>query len=125
MLFEAGEEFAHTPGLGLLKGQVVPLPSHNADGDPMILPHMGWNRLLPGPAWRHAPPGELLNQYFVHSYAAVNVDPQAVLFRCRYGHKPFVAGVLEGAVVGFQFHPERSGHHGLVLLAQICGELLR
>jgi len=125
MLFEAGEEFTHTPGLGLLQGQVLPLPSQNDAGEPLILPHMGWNRLLPGPAWRHAPPAEPLNQYFVHSYAAVNVDPRAVMFRCRYGHQPFVAAVQQGAVVGFQFHPERSGPDGLALLAQICGELLR
>ena len=30
-----------------------------------------------------------------------------------------------GAVVGFQFHRERSGPDGLALLAQIYGELLR
>jgi imidazole glycerol phosphate synthase glutamine amidotransferase subunit len=125
MLFEAGEEFAHTPGLGLLQGQVLQLPLHNDAGEQVILPHMGWNRLLPGPAWRPAPPAEPLNQYFVHSYAAVNVDPQAVMFSCRYGHQPFVAAVQQGAVVGFQFHPERSGPDGLDLLAQICGELLR
>ena len=125
MFFEAGEEFGHTPGLGLLSGQVLPLPPHNEAGEPLVLPHMGWNRLLPGPAWRHGPPAESLNQYFVHSYAAVNVDPQSVLFRCRYGHQPFVAAVQQGPVVGFQFHPERSGPDGLALLAQICKELLR
>ncbi len=125
MMFKAGEEFSHTAGLDLLQGQVLPLPSHNEAGEPMILPHMGWNRLLPGPAWRHAPLTEPLNQYFVHSYAATGVDPQAVLFSCRYGHQPFVAAVQQGAVVGFQFHPERSGPDGLALLARICGELLR
>jgi imidazole glycerol phosphate synthase glutamine amidotransferase subunit len=125
MMFEAGEEFGHSAGLGLLQGQVLPLPAQNAAGEPLILPHMGWNRLLPGPAWRHAAPAEPLNQYFVHSYAASGVDPQAVLFSCRYGHQPFVAAVQQGAVVGFQFHPERSGPDGLALLARICGELLR
>ena len=125
MLFEAGEEFGPTAGLGLLQGQILPLPSQNGFGDPLILPHMGWNRLLLGPAWQHAPPAEPLNQYFVHSYAVTGVDPQAVLFSCRYGHLPFVAAVQQGALVGFQFHPERSGPDGLNLLAQICGGLLR
>jgi imidazole glycerol phosphate synthase glutamine amidotransferase subunit len=125
MLFEAGEEFGHTAGLGLLQGQVLPLPSQSEAGEALILPHMGWNRLLPGPAWRHDPPAEPLNQYFVHSYAASGVDPQAVVCRCRYGHQAFVAAVQQGAVVGFQFHPERSGPDGLALLARICGELLR
>lgn len=125
MLFEAGEEFTHTPGLGLLQGQVLRLPSKNNSGEPLILPHMGWNRLMPGQALRSSLPAEPLNQYFVHSYSAVNVDPQSVMFECCFGHQPFVAAVHQGAVMGFQFHPERSGPDGLALLAESCGELLR
>jgi len=125
MLFEAGEEFGYTAGLGLLKGHVLSLPSRNESGDLLILPHMGWNRLRPGLAWQHSVPAKSLNQYFVHSYVATGVDPQAVLFYCHYGLEPFVAAVQQGAVAGFQFHPERSGPDGLALLAQICGELLR
>jgi len=125
MLFEAGEEFGHTAGLGLLQGKVMPLPSQNEAAEHLPLPHMGWNRLLPGPAWRYDTSAGLVNQYFVHSYAATEVDLQSVLFHCRYGHQPFVAAVQQGGVVGFQFHPERSGSDGLALLAQICGELLR
>jgi len=48
-----------------------------------------------------------------------------VLYFCRYGQQPFVAAVKQGLVVGFQFHPERSGPDGLALLAQTCEELLR
>jgi imidazoleglycerol phosphate synthase glutamine amidotransferase subunit HisH len=39
LLFEAGEEFGPTDGLGLLPGRVTRLP----DGVPV--PHIGWNRL--------------------------------------------------------------------------------
>jgi imidazole glycerol-phosphate synthase subunit HisH len=39
LLFEAGEEFGTTDGLGLLPGRVTRLP-----GD-VPLPHIGWNRL--------------------------------------------------------------------------------
>lgn len=124
MLFESGEEFHYTAGLGLLRGQVLPLPSHNDAGEPLILPHMGWNRILPGPAWLSAPHDEPLTQYFVHSYVATGVDPQAVLFHCRYGHHLFVAAVHQGVVAGFQFHPERSGLLGLALLADTCLSLL-
>lgn len=124
MLFEAGEEFGHTAGLGLFKGKVVRLPPNTDTGEPLILPHMGWNRLLPGPAWRHASPTGPLNQYFVHSYVASGVDPNSVLFYCRYGHYPFVAAVQKDRVVGFQFHPERSGVDGLYLLSQVCNQLI-
>jgi imidazole glycerol phosphate synthase glutamine amidotransferase subunit len=126
MLFEAGEEFGASAGLGLLRGRVTALPGRDAAGEPLILPHMGWNRLLLGPAAGPQPPSaEPLNQYFVHSYAATGVDPEAVLFYCRYGHQPFVAAVRQGPVAGFQFHPERSGPAGLALLADTCQELLR
>lgn len=124
MLFEVGEEYGQTAGLGLIQGTVRPLPANDASGHPLILPHMGWNRLLPGDAWTHDEAPDTQNQYFVHSYAATDVNPQAVLFTCRYGHLPFVAAVKQGSVVGFQFHPERSGPNGLQLLAQTCRELL-
>lgn len=124
MLFESSEEFGHTAGLGFLQGQVLPLPSEGKDGEPLILPHIGWNRLLPGSAIRHSPQNELFNQYFVHTYAATAVDPHAVLFRCRYGNQPFVAAVQQGAVAGVQFHPERSGPDGLGLLEKILAGLL-
>lgn len=126
MLFETGEEFGGSAGLGLLRGRVTAMPSHNAAGEPLVLPHMGWNRLLPGPAAGPKPPSaETLNQYFVHSYAATGVDPDTVLFHCRYGGSPFVAAVRQGPVAGFQFHPERSGPAGLDLLADTCLELQR
>ena len=124
MLFESGEEFGHTAGLGLLNGQVLPLPSYGEFGDSVILPHMGWNRVLPGRAWHHARPAEPLNQYFVHSYVATGVDPNAVLLNCRYGHHSFVAGVHYKNLIGFQFHPERSGSSGLYLLSKAILRLL-
>jgi imidazole glycerol phosphate synthase glutamine amidotransferase subunit len=123
MLFETSEEFGECEGLGLLQGRVTPLPDHDIDGERMILPHMGWNRLLPGPASLPNPSFASINQYFVHSYAATMVDPAAVMFYCRYRHQPFVAGVRQGPVAGFQFHPERSGSDGLALLGAICREI--
>jgi glutamine amidotransferase len=127
MLFESGEEFGGCEGLGLLQGQVTALPALDVAGQPLILPHMGWNRLLPGPATGPRGPAlqQPLNQYFVHSYAASGVDPAAVMFECCYGDQSFVAAVRRGAVAGFQFHPERSGPAGLALLADTCQELLR
>jgi glutamine amidotransferase len=66
-----------------------------------------------------------LNQYFVHSYVATGVDPKAVLLNCRYSHQSFVAGVHHNNLMGFQFHPERSGSSGLYLLSKaILGLLL-
>tara|TARA_B100001063_G_scaffold193851_1_gene185293 strand:+ start:2582 stop:4042 length:1461 start_codon:yes stop_codon:yes gene_type:complete len=124
MMFEAGEEFGCTTGLGFFKGHVLPLATHDDTGKKLVKPHMGWNRLIPGEAWHQSFKSVSFNQYFVHSYAATGIDPKYVLFYCRYGHEPFVAAVSHGVVAGFQFHPERSGMDGLELLAAVCGQLL-
>lgn len=110
ILFEAGEEFQSTDGLGLLPGRVTRLPAT------VPVPHIGWNRLhgvadhplLEGLADRYV--------YFVHSFAPEGVPDGLCLARCTHGRSfPAVAG--RGRVMGTQFHPERSGPAGLRLLA--------
>src|SRR3989338_10516695 len=46
MLLEESEEFGITAGLGLIPGQVVPVPSTTTDGHPQKIPHIGWNALV-------------------------------------------------------------------------------
>jgi glutamine amidotransferase len=110
ILFEEGEEFGVTDGLGLLPGRVTRLP------ETVPIPHIGWNRLH-GVA--HHP---LLNGledryvYFVHSYAPEGVPDELCLARCTHGRE-FAAVAGRGRVLGTQFHPERSGPIGLRLLA--------
>lgn len=110
ILFEEGEEFGTTDGLGLLPGRVTRLP------DTVPVPHIGWNRLhdvadhslLRGLGERYV--------YFVHSYAPEGVPDELCLARCTHGRAfPAVAG--RGRVLGTQFHPERSGAAGLRLLS--------
>jgi len=110
ILFDEGEEFGATDGLGLLPGRVTRLP------DTVPVPHIGWNRLhdlaehplLKGLGGRYV--------YFVHSYAPEAVPDELCLARCTHGRAfPAVAG--RDRVMGTQFHPERSGAAGLRLLA--------
>lgn len=114
ILFEYGEEHGVvTKGLGLLPGGVTRLAARR-------VPHMGWNtvdvpagsRLLAGlPA---AP-----RFYFVHSYAASDPAPLAaagaVVVMATHD-APFVAAVEHGSLAATQFHPEKSGDTGAVLL---------
>jgi len=110
LLFEASTEFGTTDGLGLLGGRVTALPSG------VELPHMGWNRLqqmadhqlLAG-----IPEGAYV--YFVHSFAPQDVPEEEQLAACTHG-RPFAAICGRGRVMGTQFHPEKSGAHGLRLL---------
>ena len=115
ILFEEGEEFGVTDGLGLLPGRVTRLP------DTVPVPHIGWNRLhdladhplLSGLAEED---GRGRYVYFVHSYAPHGVPDEVQIARCTHGRVfPAVAG--RGRVMGTQFHPERSGAAGLRLLS--------
>lgn len=109
LLFEQGEEFGTTDGLGLLPGTVRKLPA----GVP--LPHIGWNRLHdeePHPLFEGVPAGSYV--YFVHSFAPIATG-ETVLAAATHG-ATFAAVAGQGRVLGTQFHPEKSGRVGLTLL---------
>jgi glutamine amidotransferase len=116
LIFEHSEE-RDTPCLGLLSGTVRRFPARPG----LKVPHMGWNRV----EWRSAHPVlRGLKQggyfYFVHSYYAAPARREDVLGECEYG-LPFAAGVGEGSLLAFQFHPEKSGPEGLLLLQRFLG----
>ncbi len=110
ILFEEGDEFGVTDGLGLFPGRVTRLPAS------VPLPHIGWNTLEvtnPHPLLAGL---EGAHVYFVHSYAAEGLPDEFCLARTLHGRFfPAVAG--RGRVFGTQFHPEKSGRAGLGLLA--------
>ncbi|MGI8869815.1 MAG: imidazole glycerol phosphate synthase subunit HisH [Mycobacteriales bacterium] len=109
VMFERGEEHGvRTDGLGVLPGVVRRL---RAD----ILPHMGWNTIEPSPAsilFSGVPAGARF--YFVHSYAAVATEGRVTY--AAHGER-FVAAVERGALAATQFHPEKSGDVGAIVLA--------
>jgi glutamine amidotransferase len=110
VLFEYGEEHGVvTKGLGLLPGGVTRLAAER-------VPHMGWNTVA-------APAGSVLfaglpvgtRFYFVHSYAATPVEGQGLVTLTEHG-APFVAAAERGSLSATQFHPEKSGDAGALLL---------
>ena len=111
ILFDRGEEFGATDGLGLLPGDIRRLPA----GVP--LPHIGWNRLhdeQSHPLLAGLPSGSYF--YFVHSFAPLEVSEGIGLALATHG-VPFTAIAANGRILGTQFHPERSGSAGLALLS--------
>ncbi|MBC7680109.1 MAG: imidazole glycerol phosphate synthase subunit HisH [Pseudorhodobacter sp.] len=108
VLFERGlEHGVTTEGLGILAGDVTRL-------DAPVVPHMGWNTLA-------VPPGSALfagveseRFYFVHSYAAREVEDTLVT-TATHG-ETFAAAVERGVLSATQFHPEKSGDAGAHLL---------
>jgi glutamine amidotransferase len=115
ILFEYGDEHGVvTKGLGLLPGGVVRL-------DAPVVPHMGWNTVDWPPSsvlFARLAPGTRF--YFVHSYAAPQGLTGASL--TTHGH-PFVAAVERGPLSATQFHPEKSGDAGAMLLRNWIGAL--
>jgi glutamine amidotransferase len=97
--------------LGLLAGDVVRIP------DALSLPHIGWNRLevrRQHPILAGLPDG--VPAYFVHSYAPAPADEKVIVAETEHGGR-FASVVASGRIIGFQFHPERSGADGLRMLA--------
>jgi glutamine amidotransferase len=119
LLFERSVERGGADGLGFLTGEVGPL-----DAPGLKIPQIGWNAI----AWKRA--SRLTSGlpdpcafYHVHSFAPRPADAGDVLATADYGGE-FVTAVEREPVYGVQFHPEKSGPHGLRLLgnfAAICG----
>ncbi|EAH7983958.1 imidazole glycerol phosphate synthase subunit HisH [Campylobacter upsaliensis] len=75
------------------------------------LPHMGWNEIKSEDTLFKGLNGAYF--YFVHSYC-VGLNDYTIA-TCEYS-KPFSAAVKKGNFYGVQFHPERSGEAGELLL---------
>ena len=115
LLFERSYEYGCHEGLGLLKGQVVPMEGKLAPE--LKIPHMGWNALeVKGGKLLAGMDGQYV--YFVHSFFAENCD-DSLSAVTQYGI-PITAAVEQGNIYGCQFHPEKSGNVGLNILRKFA-----
>lgn len=117
LLFDGGSEVRECRGLGLIPGWVRQMETG------LKLPHIGWNDLKfpnASPLFRGLPQNSYV--YFVHSFAGQAEDPKTVIAETEYG-TPVTAAVGRGYVFGCQFHPEKSGEVGLLILRNF-GELI-
>lgn len=116
VMFERGVEHGViTEGLGEWPGDVERL---HAD----VLPHMGWNTVSTAADSAMFTGVEGERFYFVHSYAARQWAmparppmPEPRVTWAEHG-EPFVAAVENGPLWATQFHPEKSGDAGALLL---------
>ena len=116
LLFDRGEEVRPCDGLGLIGGKIARIETCYK------LPHIGWNSLKfqnNSPIFKGLDDGAYV--YFVHSFCGYAQREEDVIARTDYGHS-VVAAVGHGNVYGCQFHPEKSGETGLVILKNF-GEL--
>jgi len=96
--------------LGIFEERVVRFVSN----DPSIkIPHMGWNCIsdLKSPLFNGIKDGSFV--YFVHSFHAVE-GPDSIAVSDHGGR--FSAALHKGNFYGVQFHPEKSGPVGAMIL---------
>jgi glutamine amidotransferase len=126
LLFEESDEFGNSEGLGLIKGRIRKLDTGNEVG--LKLPHIGWTGIGPlnGKEWT----GTLFNGispgtpfYFVHSYAAIPSNESDILATAGFGNSDFCCAIEKDNISGTQFHPEKSGEMGLVILKNLIDKI--
>ena len=120
LLFERSYEYGEYEGLGLLRGEIVPMKDRIPSE--LKIPHIGWNALhierehnLLG----RIKEGECV--YFVHSFYAVGCE-ESLIATAEYG-APITAAVARDNVMGCQFHPEKGGRVGMEILRAFCEEV--
>lgn len=117
VMLEAGEEFGRHDGLGLVAGTVRRLPEGNGGSDAIRIPNVGWRALhARGAFFAETPSAAMV--YFVHSYAPFVTDDAAIAATIAVNGADVPVAFQQRNVIGFQFHPEKSGPIGLRLIEQ-------
>ena len=128
LLFEQGTEYEKCEGLGIIKGTIKKLPSFSKSGSRTILPHVGWNKIIPNKNsnYKFKENMKVIDQYFVHSFAAMFSEEinNNTIFKTEFEGYIFSSMIKKFNTVGMQFHPERSGKDGIELLKDVINSIL-
>jgi len=111
ILLSGTEEGGWHECLGVIPGKVRRLPQG------LKIPHIGWNQVkqrLTHPVFEGIP--DETNFYFVHSFYAEPEDMSVVAGTTNYGVS-MCSMVIKDNLIATQFHPEKSGEHGLKMYA--------
>ena len=112
LLFESSDE-GSSDGLGLVKGRIKKIPEI-AD---QRIPHIGWCKLHQTKKNTLLKAEELNSWvYFVHSYHAVPENYDVVAANVSYGNDRLTAIIENDNLLACQFHPEKSGKTGEMIL---------
>ena len=111
ILLSGTEEGGWHECLGLIPGKVRRLP------DGLKIPHIGWNQVkqtLTHSIFEGIP--DEADFYFVHSFYADPEDISVVAGTTNYGVS-MCSMLVKDNLIATQFHPEKSGEHGLQMYA--------
>jgi glutamine amidotransferase len=115
MLLSKGFEHEVTEGLGIIEGEVLPLPKDMPD---FKIPNINWHEITEPnqDRWNNTILQNKKNDtcfYFVHSFYASPSNINNVLANSAFGTLNFASAIQKEHVFGTQFHPEKSGQKGL------------
>ena len=124
LLLHSSEESPGTNGLSIIPGHCKRLvPSVD-----FRVPHIGWNEVvLNNPSSLHNGLQDSFDRfnksdfYFVHSFVAHLDRAEHCLAYFSHPTASQVASICSENVLGFQFHPEKSGPAGYSLLSAVLG----
>ncbi len=126
LLLSESDESPGTEGLSIIPGKCSRLlPKNN-----FAVPHIGWNNIvynsncvdalsfIGGDQIRFI---ESRDFYFVHSFVANSDSKEHEMLYFNHPDALMTAGLCKENVIGFQFHPEKSGPSGYKLLDCFLG----
>ena len=116
ILCSKSEEFGSHQGLSIIKGKTVKIKSNIKKF--LKVPVIGWHQI-------HINENNLLKKlkehnkkkfYFLHSFMVKPVNKKELLGYYNFGKEKIAAIIGKDNILGFQFHPEKSGLEGIKLL---------
>ena len=118
LLFNESEEFGSNKGLCLIDGAIKKFAPGDTAGHVLKVPQIEWNQVYEtsNNPWQQSPLRNCKNgdyMYFVHSYYVQPGSLQYVLSTTTYGGYEYCSSILNNNIFACQFHPEKSGLHGV------------
>ena len=116
ILLKKGFEDGPNQGLNLIDGTVEKIKAKKE----YKLPNIGWKNVF----FKKNKDINYLDKfnsqkfYFVHSYEANLKDKKMVIGYSDFFEKKITSVIFKSNIIGFQFHPEKSGEIGLELLRE-------
>ncbi len=123
-LMTEGSEEGLEPGFGWIPGRLRRFHPEDGGGQPIRVPHMGWNLIEEAediPLYAEMTERRF---YFNHSYYYPLDNPAHAYGVTEHGVR-FAAGIRRDNLFGVQFHPEKSHRFGLKLLENFLKEARR
>ena len=122
LLASESHEFGMHKGLNYIPGKVIKINAKSVSNNALKIPHIGWAEI--NFQFQNIEAQSILNKvnntsnffYMVHSFYFNPDNKKHVAAHCSYGGHKITAAINHENVMGFQFHPEKSGIQGLGLL---------